>query len=82
MSTFILPYERKETDEDIIASYDKVFNTPDGRVVLNHLLGEVCDLARVSMPTDEKGVFKNIGRQQAGLRILSILNPTKGKDND
>lgn len=77
MSTFILPYKRHDKMEEVQKCYDRVFSSPDGRIVLNHLLGDFCDLARANIPQNEKDVFKNIGRQKVGLDILTILNPTK-----
>ena len=73
---FTLPYKRKDQKE-VRDAYDRVFNSPDGSIVLNHLLGEVCGLSRVSLPNDDKLVFKDLGKQQVGYEILNILNPNK-----
>ena len=83
MSLFTLPYKKQHSDaKHLYGCYDRVFNTADGRIVLNHLLGEVCHLSRTIAVDDEKVLIKNSGRQQVGLDILKILNPNKEQLND
>lgn len=73
MSKFQLPYIPDER-EAVIEAYRRVFASPDGKIVLNHLCGHVCGISADAMTTDEKTTYKNIGRQRVALDVLSILN--------
>ena len=64
---FSLPYERNQSAEEIKATYQRLFASPDGKVVLNHLLGELCHL---SMPCDD---VNDLGRQAVGYKILNLI---------
>ncbi len=65
---FNLPYEPSDLDDTQIRDcYLKVFNSPDGKIVLNHLLGEQCTMHKAAY--DEQ----DIGMQTVGHRILNLM---------
>ena len=59
-------------NQDIAMAYSKVFGTPEGKLVLEHILTRVCLLDAPIVITSELSMASQVGARNIGLIIKSF----------
>ena len=65
---FELPYKESRLNRgELQELYRRVFASPDGEIVLNHLLGETCKMKRIASD------MQDVAAQEVGFKIINFM---------
>jgi hypothetical protein len=71
-------HQRAEKELRLIQAYKTVFNSDDGKLVLDDIL-EVCGLTFCSIDENPYVTYANDGKRFVGMHVLSNLEATEEK---